>query len=57
MANQGVRGFYQITNTIKDQLLNDDNINTVTTGNTVGFMKCFFHRRLDNSLEAAIDKS
>ena len=32
MANQGVRGFYQITNTIKDQLLNDDNINTVTTG-------------------------
>jgi len=32
MANQGVRGFYQITNTIKNQLLNDDNINTVTTG-------------------------
>ena len=32
MANQGARGFYQITNTIKDQLLADDNINTVTTG-------------------------
>ena len=33
MANQGVRGFYQITETIKDQLLNEDVINTVTTGN------------------------
>ena len=32
MANQGVRGFYQITETIKDQLLNDINANTVTTG-------------------------
>jgi hypothetical protein len=32
MSNQGVRGFYQITNTIKEQLLKDDNINTVTTG-------------------------
>ena len=32
MANQGVRGFYQITETIKDQLLNEDVINTVTTG-------------------------
>lgn len=32
MANQGVRGFYQITETIKDQLLNDINVNTVTTG-------------------------
>ena len=32
MANQGVRGFYQITETIKDQLLNDVNVNTVTTG-------------------------
>ena len=32
MANQGVRGFYQLTETIKDELLGDDNINTVTTG-------------------------
>ena len=32
MANQGARGFYQITETIKDQLFADDNINTVTTG-------------------------
>ena len=32
MSNQGVRGFYQLTNTIKDQLLNDIDINTVTTG-------------------------
>ncbi len=32
MSNQGVRGFYQLTNTIKDQLLNDQDINTVTTG-------------------------
>ena len=32
MANQGERGFYKGTNTIKDKLLADDNINTVTTG-------------------------
>ena len=32
MANQGVRGFYQLTETIKDELLGDENINTVTTG-------------------------
>ena len=32
MSNQGVRGFYQVTDTIKDQLLDDRNINTVTTG-------------------------
>jgi hypothetical protein len=29
---QGIRGFYQLTETIKDQLLNDVNTNTVTTG-------------------------
>ena len=32
MSNQGVRGFYQITETIKTQLLADVNVNTVTTG-------------------------
>ena len=32
MSQQGVRGFYQITQKIKDQLLLDDNVNTVTTG-------------------------
>mgnify|MGYP003655379099 CR=1 FL=1 len=32
MANQGVRGFYQLTQTIKRELLLDKNINTVTTG-------------------------
>jgi len=32
MANQGVRGFYQLTETIKTELLSDKNINTVTTG-------------------------
>jgi len=32
MANKGVRGFYLITQTIKDQLLLDENVNTVTTG-------------------------
>ena len=32
MANQGVIGFYQIIKTIKDQLLDDVNVNTVTTG-------------------------
>ena len=30
--NQGVRGFYQLTQTIKTALLEDININTVTTG-------------------------
>jgi hypothetical protein len=32
MSNQGVRGFYQITNTIKEQLLKDQDINTVSSG-------------------------
>jgi len=32
MSNQGIRGFYQLTDTIKDNLLNDINVNTVTTG-------------------------
>tara|TARA_R110002012_G_scaffold36505_1_gene102981 strand:- start:352 stop:822 length:471 start_codon:yes stop_codon:yes gene_type:complete len=32
MANEGIRGFYQLTDTIKDELLKDVNINTVTTG-------------------------
>jgi hypothetical protein len=32
MANEGIRGFYQLTDTIKDELLKDKNINTVTTG-------------------------
>lgn len=32
MSNQGIRGFYQLTETIKDQLLQDPNCNTVTTG-------------------------
>ena len=32
MSDQGIRGFYQITETIKDQLLSDRNISTVTTG-------------------------
>ena len=32
MSQQGIRGFYQLTETIKDQLLADVNINTVTTG-------------------------
>ena len=32
MSNQGIRGFYQITETIKNQLLDDININTVTSG-------------------------
>jgi hypothetical protein len=32
MSNQGVRGFYQLTETIKTQLLLDINVNTVTTG-------------------------
>jgi hypothetical protein len=29
---QGIRGFYQLTETIKNQLLEDINCNTVTTG-------------------------
>tara|TARA_R110001592_G_scaffold28641_4_gene104750 strand:- start:833 stop:1303 length:471 start_codon:yes stop_codon:yes gene_type:complete len=32
MSNQGIRGFYQLTETIKAELLEDKNINTVTTG-------------------------
>ena len=32
MSNQGVRGYYQITDTIKTNLLTDENVNTVTTG-------------------------
>tara|TARA_R110000803_G_scaffold60330_2_gene119492 strand:+ start:471 stop:941 length:471 start_codon:yes stop_codon:yes gene_type:complete len=32
MANQGVRGFYQLTETIKNELLKDININTVSIG-------------------------
>ena len=32
MSNQGIRGFYQLTETIKTELLEDKNINTVTTG-------------------------
>ena len=32
MSQQGVRGFYQLTETIKEELLKDQNINTVTTG-------------------------
>ena len=32
MRNQGIRGFYQLTETIKNQLLLDVNVNTVTTG-------------------------
>ena len=30
--NQGVRGYYQITETLKTNLLLDENVNTVTTG-------------------------
>jgi hypothetical protein len=32
MSNQGIRGFYQVTEIVKDQLLEDINIKTVTTG-------------------------
>jgi len=32
MSNQGVRRFYQLTQAIKEELLKDQNINTVTTG-------------------------
>ena len=33
MSNQGIRGYYQLTKTIKEQLLSDTYIKTVTTGN------------------------
>ena len=33
MSNQGIRGFYQLTETIKTNLLADVNCKTVTTGN------------------------
>jgi len=32
MANQGVRGFFQLTETIKTELLQDVNVNTCTIG-------------------------
>ena len=32
MSNQGIRGFYQVTDTIKTNLLSDSNVNSVTTG-------------------------
>ncbi len=32
MSQQGIRGFYRLTQTIKDQLLADINVNTVSTG-------------------------
>ena len=32
MSDQGVRGYYQITQTLKTKLLTDENVNTVTTG-------------------------
>jgi hypothetical protein len=32
MSNQGIRGFYQLTTTIEEQLLSDEHINTVSTG-------------------------
>ena len=32
MSQQGIRGYYQLTETIKEQLLLDPNCNTVTTG-------------------------
>ena len=32
MSQTGIRGFYQLTETIKTQLLADVNVNTVTTG-------------------------
>jgi|TARA_R110000744_G_scaffold88405_3_gene172351 hypothetical protein len=32
MSQQGIRGFYQLTETIKNELLADKNVNTVTTG-------------------------
>ena len=33
MSNQGIRGYYQVTETIKHNLLLDVNCKTVTTGN------------------------
>ncbi len=33
MSNQGIRGFYQLTETIKNALLDNVDVNTVTTGN------------------------
>ena len=30
---QGIRGFYQLTETIKEQLLNDVNVNVLQTTN------------------------
>ena len=32
MSNQGIRGFYQLTERIKNELLNNVDVNTVTTG-------------------------
>ena len=32
MSHTGIRGFYLLTKAIKDQLLSDVNVNTVTTG-------------------------
>jgi len=32
MSNQGIRGYYQLTETIKQQLLQDINVNTCTSG-------------------------
>ena len=32
MSNTGIRGYYLVTNTLKDQLLKDANINEVTSG-------------------------
>ena len=32
MSQTGIRGFYLLTETIKDQLLGDVNVNSVTTG-------------------------
>tara|TARA_R100000541_G_scaffold59378_2_gene73179 strand:+ start:114 stop:617 length:504 start_codon:yes stop_codon:yes gene_type:complete len=33
MSQQGTRGFYQVTEVIKNQLLNDPSVNTVSFGN------------------------
>jgi|TARA_E500000081_G_C5967451_1_gene276582 hypothetical protein len=33
MSQQGIRGFYQLTETIKNSLLDNVDVNTVTTGN------------------------
>ena len=32
MSQQGTRAFYQVTETLKSQLLQDVNVNSVTTG-------------------------